>query len=71
MISRQALHACLLGIEHPMRQEHMVFTAPIRGEFAAAVKTLREMSLAVGDAATGGLRVESPGATVDLDKACP
>lgn len=71
MISRQALHACLLGIEHPMRQEHMVFTAPIRGEFAAAVKTLREMSLAVGDATTGGLRVESPGATVDLDKACP
>jgi hypothetical protein len=29
------------------------------------------MSLAVGDAATGGLAVDSPGATVDLAKACP
>jgi hypothetical protein len=49
----------------------MIFTAPVRGELAHLIRELRAMSLAVGDAATGGLAVDSPGATVDLAKACP
>jgi 23S rRNA pseudouridine1911/1915/1917 synthase len=71
LLNVQALHACTLGIRHPMTDEAMAFTAPVRGELAHLIRTLRDMSLAVGDAAEGGLQVDSPGATVDLAKACP
>jgi len=65
IIARQALHACVLGFTHPIREQPMVFTAPVRGDIAALIRTLREAS---------GPRLErpeAPGATVDLDKAVP
>jgi 23S rRNA pseudouridine1911/1915/1917 synthase len=65
VLSRQALHACTLGIRHPMSGEQLQFTAPVRGELAALVASLRRMS-SLGDG-----RVDSPGATVDIEKACP
>jgi hypothetical protein len=40
----------------------MQFTAPLRGDIARLVQTLRRMS-------GGGERVETKGATVDLEKA--
>jgi 23S rRNA pseudouridine1911/1915/1917 synthase len=67
----QALHACTLGIRHPISDEAMIFTAPVRGELAPLLRELRAMSLAVGHSEQGGLSVDSPGATVDLAKACP
>jgi hypothetical protein len=67
----QALHACTLGIRHPISDEAMIFTAPVRGELAHLIRELRAMSLAVGHSEQGGLSVDSPGATVDLAKACP
>jgi len=60
--ARQALHACVLGFQHPVTGEKMRFTAPLRGDMAALVKTLRAQS-------GGGERVETLGATVDLAQA--
>ena len=62
VIARQALHACTLGIRHPRTEQPMEFTAPLRGDMADLVRTLRAMS-------GGGVRVDAPGATVDLEKA--
>lgn len=61
-VSRQALHACTLGLRHPMTGAAMTFTAPLRGELAALVRSLRARS-------GGGVPVEAPGATVDLARA--
>jgi len=61
--NRQALHACTLGITHPILNEPMQFTAPLRGELATLVKTLRRQS------GQRFVQVESPDATVDLSKA--
>lgn len=63
LIARQALHATILGIKHPISGEPMVFTAPLRGDMAALVKYLR---------AASGDRLEQMtpgGATVDITKA--
>jgi 23S rRNA pseudouridine1911/1915/1917 synthase len=64
LIVRQALHACTLGFTHPIRETPMEFTAPLRGDMALLVRTLRELS-------GGGERPTVPGATVDLDRAVP
>jgi 23S rRNA pseudouridine1911/1915/1917 synthase len=62
IIARQALHACTLGFRHPITGEAMEFTAPVRGDIADLVRTLR----------AGGVRSpESPGATIALDRAVP
>jgi 23S rRNA pseudouridine1911/1915/1917 synthase len=61
ILSRQALHACTLGIRHPISGEPMRFTAPLRGELAALVHDLRQRR--------GVERVDAPGATVDLGEA--
>jgi 23S rRNA pseudouridine1911/1915/1917 synthase len=61
IIERQALHAALLGIEHPLRREHMVFTAPVRGDMSELVGALR--------AFPDFRRVDAVGATVDLERA--
>jgi 23S rRNA pseudouridine1911/1915/1917 synthase len=61
VIARQALHAAILGFEHPITGEKMVFTAPLRGDMAELVQRLR----AAGDVR----RPEVPGATVDLERA--
>ncbi len=61
VIARQALHACILGIRHPITETAMQFTAPLRGDMAELVKDLRARC-----------RVERPevtGVTVDLEKA--
>ncbi len=62
IIARQALHACTLGFRHPITERPMQLTAPLRGDMARLVRTLRRMS-------GGGERVETRGATVDLEKA--
>lgn len=65
LIARQALHACILGITHPINEKPMVFTAPVRGDIARLIYALREAS---------GPRLErpdAPGSTVDLAKAVP
>jgi 23S rRNA pseudouridine1911/1915/1917 synthase len=61
VIARQALHACILGIHHPITGQKMEFTAPLRGDMAELVSVLRATH-----------RVErpvTPGATVDMEKA--
>jgi len=63
VLARQALHACTLGIRHPMTEEWMEFTAPLRGDIARVVEMLRTK----GD--EPAIRIEAPGATVDLTKA--
>lgn len=63
LLDKQALHAAVLGVQHPIDGRPMVFTAPLRGNIAEAVRYLRTVS-----------RVERPevaGTTVDLDWACP
>lgn len=62
VIARQSLHACTLGIRHPVSDKPLEFTAPLRGDIAGLVHTLRRLSAAVD-------RPETPGATVDLAKA--
>jgi 23S rRNA pseudouridine1911/1915/1917 synthase len=64
-ITQQALHACVLSFTHPIRNERMTFTAPLRGELAKLVRDLRRRADAVG----GVDRPVVPGATVDLEKA--
>lgn len=61
IIARQALHAALLGFEHPITGEKLVFTAPLRGDIAALVVNLRTRPGFRGNA--------QPGATVDLQAA--
>jgi len=62
VIDRQALHACTLGFRHPISGEVMQFTAPVRGDIADLVRTLR---------AGVTENPQSPGATVDLTRAVP
>jgi hypothetical protein len=63
VIARQALHACILGFTHPITGEKMRFTAPLRGDMAELVRDLRLRS------GEGVDRPQTPGATVDLEKA--
>lgn len=60
IIVRQALHAALLSITHPITGEAMTFTAPPRGDFLALLEALRERS-------GGGEKVEAPGAIVEIE----
>jgi len=62
VIARQALHACVLGFPHPITNERMQFTAPLRGDMQALLRDLRATS---GKSAE---RPETPGTTVDLAK---
>lgn len=62
LIARQALHACVLGFPHPITNERMQFTAPLRGDMQALLKDLRTT------AGKGLERPETPGASVDLAK---
>lgn len=58
LIGRQALHACILGFTHPITNQRMQFTAPLRGDMAALVRDLR---------ATHAVeKPETPGVTVDM-----
>lgn len=61
ILSRQALHATVLGFTHPVTNERMVFTAPLRGDMAESIRLLRRTGTA--------RRCEAVGATVDLDRA--
>jgi 23S rRNA pseudouridine1911/1915/1917 synthase len=61
IIARQALHAAILGFEHPISGEKLVFTAPLRGDMAELVQHLRACGTVC--------RLEPPGATVDLNSA--
>jgi 23S rRNA pseudouridine1911/1915/1917 synthase len=61
VIARQALHAAVLGFDHPVTGERMVFTAPLRGDMSELVKRLRE---------SPGFEALNPaGASVDLGSA--
>ncbi|MEM9084229.1 MAG: pseudouridine synthase, partial [Planctomycetota bacterium] len=61
---RQALHAATLGLEHPIRQEGMVFTAPFPEDLCQLVELLRTHRVSDG--------VQTfPGTTVDLSAAMP
>lgn len=57
--TRQALHATILGIHHPMTDEPLVFTAPLAGDLAALVSLLRAHWVSSGPQMP-------PGATIDL-----
>lgn len=62
IIQRQALHAALLGFQHPITGEAMRFTAPVRGDMGALIAALRTM------------RTERPalgGTLVDVDRLLP
>ncbi len=61
VIARQALHAAVLGFDHPQTRKRLEFTAPLRGDMGALVKELRGKA--------GFAAVKAPGATVDLDRA--
>jgi len=62
IIDRQALHAALLEIRHPITNEVMTFTAPVRGDMAEAIVHLRSRAMSPG---------VSQGTRVDLSKAVP
>lgn len=53
VIDRQALHAALLSFNHPITQERLTFTAPLRGDMANLVELLRKHK-------TGASSVQSP-----------
>ncbi len=63
IIARQALHACILGIRHPITEQPMQFTAPLRGDMADLVRELRATCTVE--------RPPTPGVTVDLAQAIP
>lgn len=67
LMKRQALHACVLGIAHPITNEKMVFTAPVPEDFATLIRLLREHR----PPAEGEARPQIAGATIDLDAAIP
>jgi len=46
-IGRQALHARLLGFEHPVSGEHLRFEAPLPADFGRALELLRHASSGV------------------------
>jgi 23S rRNA pseudouridine1911/1915/1917 synthase len=63
ILNRQALHATVLGFKHPITGKEMVFTAPLRGELAQLVRSLRASSQARLQQLT------PPGATVNTTAA--
>ena len=62
VLERQALHAAVLGIRHPVTEQPLQFTAPLRGDLAAIVLHLREVC---GKSGTHEVHTP-PGATVDV-----
>src|SRR5690606_17231160 len=64
ILTRHALHACMLGFRHPKTDEGMLFTAPLPRDMARLVAILREV-------APGAGRLDAPGAMIDLDRAVP
>lgn len=58
IIQRQALHAAMLSFTHPISDEKMTFTAPLRGDMAEFVESLRSGQME---------RSEVPGVTVQID----
>ncbi|MCB9845385.1 MAG: RluA family pseudouridine synthase [Phycisphaeraceae bacterium] len=60
IIDRQTLHAALLEFTHPMTNQRMTFTAPLRPDMAELIRILR--------AADRVETSEAPGARVDLDR---
>jgi 23S rRNA pseudouridine1911/1915/1917 synthase len=63
IIVRQALHAALLSFEHPITNQRMVFTAPLRGDLMQLVATLRAHSVVTP--------ADPSGATVDVAAMIP
>lgn len=62
MLDRQALHAATLSLRHPITETPMTFTAPFRGDLAAVVHHLREVTQA-----SGTHEIHKPdGATVEI-----
>jgi 23S rRNA pseudouridine1911/1915/1917 synthase len=61
VIARQALHATMLSFLHPILGKRMTFTAPLRGDMSALVRSLRLRGPVE--------RLEVPGTVVDLDAA--
>ena len=58
IMGRQALHAALLSFKHPMSQEQLTFTAPIRGDMARCITLLREQKPGEGPIDVSGARVD-------------
>jgi 23S rRNA pseudouridine1911/1915/1917 synthase len=63
IIARQALHATILGLTHPITGDKLEFTAPLRGDMAELIRHLR--------ATTEVRRPDPPipGATINLERA--
>lgn len=60
VIARQALHAAMLGFEHPVTGQKMVFTAPLRGDMERLIRVLRTRDRVD--------RINPPGTAVDLER---
>ncbi|MHC5025025.1 MAG: RluA family pseudouridine synthase, partial [Planctomycetota bacterium] len=63
LISRQALHAAVLGFEHPISHRSRTFTAPLPADMRTLVQTLRTYRFEQAPTVAG--------ATVDLAAAIP
>ena len=64
IIERQALHAALLGFNHPTTENPVEFTAPLPADLLGFVRLLRRH-------ASPSAILPAPGATIDLTKAIP
>ncbi len=64
VLARQALHAAVLGFKHPISEQPMRFTAPLRSDMAEMIRLLRAW-------AGAGPVLAIPGASVDLGVAAP
>lgn len=64
VIARQALHAAMLTFVHPITEQKMTFSAPLRSDMLETLRLLRSR----GDA---GPVVEMPGAVLDLATIAP
>lgn len=64
LMMRQALHATLLGIRHPITGASAVFTAPLAPDLARLIRLLR----AHRPPRSGSIRPDIAGATIDLDQ---
>ena len=61
VIGRQALHAALLSFDHPITNQRLTFTAPLRGDMAELVRLFRSRP--------GFESLNTKGVLVDLDSA--
>jgi 23S rRNA pseudouridine1911/1915/1917 synthase len=60
LLDRQALHAEVLGVKHPVTEEMILVKAPLPKDFEAALKTLRARTRLVRAAAGEKGEVEAP-----------